>query len=79
MLDNSEIHEFHSLRCGHEAVRTNVYFIVQQLLNEQVDDELVIFLSMFERLKYTRHPPATEMASHHATAKFRLFKKSIEK
>ena len=36
-------------------------------------EQPLFFYRFLKRLKYTRLPSATEMASHHATAKFRLF------
>jgi hypothetical protein len=42
MRDNSEIHQLHSIRCGHETVSTNVYFIVHHLLNERFDISTLI-------------------------------------
>ena len=56
---------------------------------ERIAYQLQFFLNFFDhplfsnrfekKLKIARPPPATEMASHHATAKFRLFQKSIGK
>ena len=42
-------------------------------------EQPLFFNQIVKKLKYKRSPPATEMASHHATAKFRLFQKSIER
>ena len=41
-IDNRKIHDFHSLRCGHETVSTNVYFIAHHLLNERFDISTLI-------------------------------------
>jgi hypothetical protein len=36
-----------------------------------------LFTNFFKRLKFTRPLPASEMALHHATAKFSLFKNQL--